>query len=48
VLTRGYSSTRDAGSGAILRSAADAAVEQRVTIQLGSGNLAGRVDEVSP
>ena len=48
VLTRGYSITRDAGSGAILRSAADAAVEQRVTIQLGSGNLAGRVDEVSP
>ena len=48
VLTRGYSITRDAVSGAILRSAAETAVEQRVTIQLGSGRLAGRIEEVSP
>lgn len=48
VLTRGYSITRDAASGAILRSAAEAAVQQKVTIQLGSGKLAGRVEEVSP
>lgn len=48
VLTRGYSITRDAVSGAILRSAAQAAVEQRVTIQLGSGKLGGRIEEVSP
>src|SRR2546427_7035711 len=47
VLTRGYSITRDAKSGAILRSASEAAVEQRVTIQLGSGKLAGRIEEVS-
>jgi exodeoxyribonuclease VII large subunit len=48
VLTRGYSITRDAASGAILRSAAEAAVQQKITIQLGSGNLGGRVEEVSP
>src|SRR5947209_19283563 len=47
VLTRGYSITRDAKSGAILRSASEAAVEQRVTIQLGSGKLAGRIEGVS-
>src|SRR5438128_11871163 len=47
VLTRGYSITRDAKSGAILRSASEAEVEQRVTIQLGSGKLAGRIEEVS-
>jgi len=47
VLTRGYSITRDAKSGAILRSASEAAVEQRVTILLGSGKLAGRIEEVS-
>ena len=48
VLTRGYSITRDAASGTILRSASEAAVEQLVTIQLGSGKLAGRIEEVSP
>src|SRR5438067_2919203 len=47
VLTRGYSITRDAKSGATIRSASEAAVEQRVTIQLGSGKLAGRIEEVS-
>jgi len=46
VLSRGYSITRDAGSGAILRTAADAAVDQDVTIQLGSGRLAARVEDV--
>ena len=48
VLTRGYSITRDAASGAILRSAAEAEVQQEVTIQLGSGKLAGRIEEVTP
>jgi len=48
VLTRGYSITRDAATGVILRSAAQAAIEQKVTIQLGSGKLAGRVEEVQP
>ena len=46
VLSRGYSITRDAGSGAILRTATDAAVDQDVTIQLGSGRLAARVEDV--
>src|SRR5438309_2341602 len=46
VLTRGYSITRDAATGVILRSAAQAFVEQKVKIQLGSGTLAGRVEEV--
>ena len=46
VLTRGYSITRDAATGVILRSAAQASVEQKVTIQLGSGTLGGRVEEV--
>jgi len=46
VLTRGYSITRDAATGVILRSAAQASVEQKVRIQLGSGTLAGRVEEV--
>ena len=46
VLTRGYSITRDALSGAILRAAAEASVGQKVTIQLGSGRLGGRVEEV--
>ncbi len=46
VLTRGYSITRDASSGAIIRAAAEATVDQKITIQLGSGNLAGHVEEV--
>ena len=48
VLSRGYSITRDAASRTILRAAIEAAVDQKVTIQLGSGSLAGRVDEVKP
>jgi exodeoxyribonuclease VII large subunit len=46
VLTRGYSITRDAATGAILRSAAEARVDQGISIQLGSGKLAGRVEGV--
>jgi exodeoxyribonuclease VII large subunit len=46
VLTRGYSITRDAATGAILRSAAEASVDQGISIQLGSGKLAGRVEGV--
>ncbi len=48
VLRRGYSITRDAASGAILRAAIEATVGQKITVQLGSGGLAGRVDEVRP
>ncbi|HKW71744.1 MAG TPA: exodeoxyribonuclease VII large subunit, partial [Candidatus Dormibacteraeota bacterium] len=48
VLTRGYSITRDAGSGTILRAATEAAVDQKITVQLGSGSLAGRIEEVEP
>src|SRR2546423_14838805 len=48
VLTRGYSINRDAKNGAILRSPSETAAEQRATIQLGSGKLAGRSEEPSP
>jgi exodeoxyribonuclease VII large subunit len=48
VLSRGYSITRDAQTGAILRAATESTVDQRVTIQLGSGRLAAHVDEVKP
>ena len=46
VLSRGYSITRDRGTGAILRASAEAFVDQDVTIQLGSGSLAAKVEEV--
>ncbi|HEX2646826.1 MAG TPA: exodeoxyribonuclease VII large subunit, partial [Candidatus Dormibacteraeota bacterium] len=46
VLTRGYSITRDATSGAILRSASQTQLDKEVTIQLGEGNIAARVEEV--
>ena len=47
VLSRGYSITRDAVNGAILRSATEAKVDQTITIQLGSGSIAGRVEDVT-
>ncbi|HYU62386.1 MAG TPA: exodeoxyribonuclease VII large subunit [Verrucomicrobiae bacterium] len=46
VLSRGYSITRDAATGAILRSATEARVDEGISIQLGSGKLAARVEEV--
>ena len=46
VLSRGYSITQDADSGAVLRSSADTAANRRVRIRLGAGRLGARVDEV--
>jgi len=46
VLTRGYSITQDAESGAVVRSAGDTAVGRAVRIHLGSGRLGARVEEV--
>jgi exodeoxyribonuclease VII large subunit len=46
VLSRGYSITQDAESGAVLRSSGGTAVNRRVRIRLGAGRLGARVDEV--
>jgi exodeoxyribonuclease VII large subunit len=46
VLSRGYSITQDAESGALLRSPSETAVNRRVRIRLGAGQLGARVDEV--
>ena len=46
VLSRGYSITQDAESGAVLRSAAETKANRRVRIRLGAGRLGARVDEV--
>ncbi|MEO8745256.1 MAG: exodeoxyribonuclease VII large subunit [Candidatus Dormiibacterota bacterium] len=48
VLSRGYSITQDAESGAVLRSAAAISVKRRVRIRLGAGRIGARVDEVEP
>jgi exodeoxyribonuclease VII large subunit len=48
VLSRGYSITRDKRTGAILRAAAEASVDQDVTVQLGSGGLDAKVKAVRP
>jgi exodeoxyribonuclease VII large subunit len=46
VLSRGYSITQDAESGAVLRSSAGTAINGRVRIRLGAGRLAALVEEV--
>ena len=46
VLSRGYSITQDAESGAVLRSSDGTAVNRRVRIRLGAGRLGAKVDEV--
>ena len=46
VLSRGYSITQDAESGAVLRTSDATAVDRRVRIRLGTGRLGARVDEV--
>jgi exodeoxyribonuclease VII large subunit len=46
VLSRGYSITQDAESGAVVRTAAATAVNRRLRIRLGSGRLGARVEEV--
>ena len=48
VLSRGYSITQDAASGAVVRSAADTARGRNVRIRLGSGRLGAQVEEVEP
>jgi len=46
VLSRGYSITMDAVSGAVVRSPQDTAVDRRIRVRLGKGRLGARVDEV--
>jgi exodeoxyribonuclease VII large subunit len=46
VLSRGYSITQDAESGAVLRSSQSTAVNRRVRIRLATGRLGAKVDEV--
>ena len=48
VLTRGYSITQDAASGAVLRSAGATAPGRRLRIRLAAGRLGASVDEVDP
>jgi exodeoxyribonuclease VII large subunit len=44
VLTRGYSITLDE-AGRVLRSAAETAPGRAITVRLGTGSLAARVEE---
>jgi exodeoxyribonuclease VII large subunit len=46
VLSRGYSITQDAESGAVIRSAAATTVDRKLRIRLGAGRLGARVEEV--
>jgi exodeoxyribonuclease VII large subunit len=46
VLSRGYSITQDAESGAVLRTAAATAAGKGLRIRLASGRLTASVDEV--
>jgi exodeoxyribonuclease VII large subunit len=46
VLSRGYSITSDADSGAVLRSAADTAPGRRLRIRLAAGGLSAAVEEI--
>jgi exodeoxyribonuclease VII large subunit len=46
VLSRGYSITQDAESGAVLRTSNETTVNRRVRIRLGAGRLGARVEEV--
>ena len=45
VLSRGYSITQDADTGAVIRAASDTRVGRGVRIRLGSGRLGARVEE---
>jgi exodeoxyribonuclease VII large subunit len=46
VLSRGYSITQDAESGAVIRSAAATTVDRKLRIRLAAGRLGARVEEV--
>jgi exodeoxyribonuclease VII large subunit len=48
VLSRGYSITQDAATGAVVRAASDTAAGRGVRIRLASGRVAARVEEVEP
>jgi exodeoxyribonuclease VII large subunit len=48
VLSRGYSITQDAESGAVLRSSVDTAVGRGVRIRLATGRVVANVEEVAP
>jgi exodeoxyribonuclease VII large subunit len=48
VLSRGYSITQDAETGAVLKSSGGTAVDRRVRIRLAAGHIGARVDEVQP
>jgi exodeoxyribonuclease VII large subunit len=48
VLSRGYSITQDAESGAVIRSAGMTSVHRTVRIRLGAGHLGARVERVEP
>ena len=48
VLARGYSITIDAESGAVVRAAAEVAVDRRLRIRLATGRLGARVEQVEP
>jgi exodeoxyribonuclease VII large subunit len=46
VLSRGYSITQDAETGAVVRSAAETKVDRRLRIRLATGRLGARIEEV--
>ncbi|TMB46382.1 MAG: exodeoxyribonuclease VII large subunit [Chloroflexi bacterium] len=46
VLSRGYSITQDAESGAVIRSAGMTSVDRKIRIRLGAGRLGARVERV--
>ena len=48
VLSRGYSITREARTGRVIRSAASVAAGTRVRVRLASGSLGASVEEVQP
>ena len=46
VLSRGYSITQDADTGAVVRAASDTAVDRKLRIRLATGRLGARVEKV--
>jgi exodeoxyribonuclease VII large subunit len=48
VLSRGYSITQDAESGAVLRAASSTSAGRDLRIRLGAGWLGARVEKVEP
>ena len=48
VLSRGYSITQDAESGVVIRSATETSVDRRIRVQLATGRVGARVEQVEP